>query len=84
MTDFHGNLAQLPPGSRVLIQGVNADNDLRARLSALGLAVGKEVDVLRRAGLNGPLHLRAGTTEVILRRSEAAKIQVLSTQALAA
>lgn len=84
MTDTHCNLAQLPNGSRALIQELGVDDDLRTRLSALGLEVGKEVHVLRRAGMSGPLHLRASTTEVILRRSEAAKIHVLSTQVLAA
>ena len=60
------------------------DADLRARLLALGLAAGKQVRVLRRAGLSGPLHVRAGTTEIILRRSEASRIQVLRPEAVAA
>jgi ferrous iron transport protein A len=84
MTDTDCKLDQLPPGSRACIEGLDVDNDLRARLTALGLDVGKEVRVLRRAGMSGPLHVRAGTTEIILRRAEAAKILVLSSQALAA
>ena len=84
MTDTDCNLDQLPPGSLASIQGLSVDADLRARLTALGLAAGKQVRVLRRAGLRGPLHVRAGTTEIILRRSEASKIQVLLPQALAA
>jgi ferrous iron transport protein A len=84
MTDTDYNLDQLPPGSLASIQGLSVDVDLRARLTALGLAAGKQVRVLRRAGLSGPLHVRAGTTEIILRRSEASKIQVLLPQALAA
>jgi ferrous iron transport protein A len=84
MTDTDCNLDQLPPGSLASIQTLSVDADLRVRLTALGLAAGKQVRVLRRAGLSGPLHVRAGTTEIILRRSEASKIQVLLPQALAA
>lgn len=84
MTDNDCNLDQLPLGTMARIQGLSVDTDLCARLKALGLAAGKQVRVLRRAGLRGPLHVRAGTTEIILRRSEASKIQVLLPETLAA
>jgi Fe2+ transport system protein FeoA len=46
------------------------------RLSALGFRAGKTLQVLRRGTLAGPLQVRLGTTDVILRLSEAAQIEV--------
>jgi ferrous iron transport protein A len=84
MTTSASTLEYLPCGQHALISAVDVDADLRGRLSALGLACGKEVWVLRRASLGGPLHVRVGSTEIILRRHEAAHIQVSPPRALAA
>lgn len=84
MTTTASTLDSLPCGQYALIKGVDVDGDLRTRLTALGLASGKEVQVLRRASLGGPLHVRVGTTEIILRRNEAANIQLCPPLALAA
>ncbi len=52
-------LAQVPPGKRVRITGYQGGRMLRARLLALGLNLGKEVDILQNnrgliiVGLNG-------------------------------
>ena len=45
-------------------------------LFPLGFRAGKPLQVMRRGTLSGPLHVRLGTTDVILRRSEAAEIEV--------
>jgi len=52
-------LAQVPPGQRVRITGYQGGRMLQARLLALGLNLGKEVDILQNnrgliiVGLNG-------------------------------
>jgi ferrous iron transport protein A len=84
MINTASTLERLPCGQYAFIKGVDVEGDLRTRLTALGLETGKEVQVLRRASLGGPLHVRVGTTEIILRRNEAASIQISSSLALAA
>ena len=84
MTTTVCNLERLPCGQHALITGVELAQELRSRLTALGFEAGKQVRVLRRAGLGGPLHVRVGTTEIILRRHEAASIQVSPSLTLAA
>lgn len=77
------NLESLPCGQRASIEGMTVASELHARLTALGLRRGQQVQVIRRAGLGGPLHVRVGTTEIILRRREAAHIQINPACALA-
>jgi ferrous iron transport protein A len=47
------------------------------RLLALGFRTGKKIELIRKASFSGPLQVRVGTTDVMLRRLEAAKIRVL-------
>jgi ferrous iron transport protein A len=84
MSNTANTLACLPCGQFAFIKGMHVDGDLRTRLVALGLMSGKEVQVLRRASFGGPLHVRVGTTEIILRRQDAANILISSPQAQAA
>lgn len=72
----HCNLEGLPCGQSASIEGLSVGAELHIRLAALGLQPGKLVQVIRRASLGGPLHVRVGTTEIILRRKEAAQIVV--------
>lgn len=69
-------LSQLQIGQRAVIAAIEAEESLFHRLSALGFRVGKPLSIIRRANFNGPLHVRLGTTDVILRCTEAARIQV--------
>ena len=69
-------LETIASGHRAEITGLHVESDLHKRLVALGLRVGKSIHVLRRGALGGPLHVRVGTTEIILRRQEAAKIGI--------
>lgn len=55
---------------------LDVDRGLRHRLQALGLRQGQRVQVLRRAWWSGPIHLRVGMTELMLRRSDAARVSV--------
>lgn len=69
-------LSQLQIGQHAVISAIEAEESLFHRLSALGFRVGKPLSIIRRANFNGPLHVRLGTTDVILRDTDAARIQV--------
>jgi ferrous iron transport protein A len=65
-------LVDLRPGGTATVVSLAAERGLRARLEALGLRPGQTVQVLRRGGWSGPLHIRVGMTELMLRRRDAA------------
>lgn len=69
-------LSDLHPGEEAVIDGVHADEALHHRLAALGFRVGRSVRLLRRGRWAGPLHVRLGATDVMLRRSEAGLISI--------
>jgi ferrous iron transport protein A len=69
-------LAVLHPGDIATIVAINAEEALHLRLLALGFRNGKKIELIRKASFSGPLQVRVGTTDVMLRRSEAAKIEV--------
>lgn len=72
-------LSQLKIGQHAVISAIEAEESLFHRLSALGFRVGKPLSLIRRANFNGPLHVRLGTTDVILRSTEAARIRITTT-----
>ncbi|HQS43480.1 MAG: ferrous iron transport protein A [Methylotenera sp. 24-45-7] len=69
-------LSQLGTGQHAVIAAIEAEESLFHRLSALGFRVGKPLSIMRRANFNGPLHVRLGTTDVILRSNEASHIRI--------
>jgi len=69
-------LSQLKIGQHAVISAIEAEENLFHRLYALGFRVGKPLSLIRRANFNGPLHVRLGTTDVILRSTEAARIRI--------
>jgi ferrous iron transport protein A len=69
-------LNNLIPGEYGVIQAIDADQGLHQRLNALGFRIGKKIELIRRASFNGPLHVRIGATDVILREIEAKRIQL--------
>lgn len=69
-------LASLHPGDTATIVAIHAEEALHQRLQALGFRSGKQVELIRKASFSGPLQVRVGTTDVLLRRSEAAKITI--------
>ncbi len=69
-------LAALHPGDTATIITINAEEALHLRLLALGFRANRQVEMIRKASFSGPLHVRIGTTDVMLRRSEAARIEV--------
>lgn len=70
------SLSALHPGDSAIILGISADEALHHRLTALGFRIGREIQLIRSAWFKGPLHVRVGTTEVILRRADADKIRI--------
>lgn len=64
-------LDHLLPDHSAAITAVHASGMARERMAALGLTVGRRVTVVRRAPFGGPLHLRIGPTELMIRRAEA-------------
>jgi ferrous iron transport protein A len=69
-------LASLHPGDIATIVTIHAEEALHQRLLALGFRSGKQIELIRKAAFSGPLQVRIGTTDILLRRSEAAKIAV--------
>jgi ferrous iron transport protein A len=69
-------LSQLKIGQQAVISAIEAEETLFHRLSALGFRVGKPLSIIRRANFNGPIQVRLGTTDVILRSTEAARIRI--------
>ena len=72
-------LLDLRPGDEATVAAIHADTGLRQRLAALGFRIGRRVALVRAGAFAGPLHVRLGTTDVILRRKQAAQIEVRRT-----
>lgn len=73
-------LSELNVGDMAIVEQVNVarhGGELANRLAALGIVSNKPIQLLRRAKLGGPLHIRVGlTTEIALRCREADTVQV--------
>jgi ferrous iron transport protein A len=69
-------LAHLQPGDTATIVSIHAEEALHQRLQALGFRSGKQLELIRKARFSGPLQVRIGTTDILLRRNEAAKVKV--------
>lgn len=69
-------LNDLPSGQRATIVTIHAEEALYQRLLALGFRSGQVLEVIRKAPFAGPLQVRLGTTDIVLRQREAANIQV--------
>lgn len=76
---MHGiiELIHLQPGESATITALHTDHSLYYRLAALGFRIGKRVEVIRSACFSGPMQVRIGTTDIMLRRREAQNISVL-------
>jgi ferrous iron transport protein A len=73
-------LSELELGKLAIVNEIELKHDhqdLGKRLSAMGIIPDKSIQVLRKAGFGGPLHIRIGsTTEIAIRRQEAEMIKV--------
>ncbi len=70
------NLNDLPCGQRATIVAIHAEESLHQRLQALGFRTGQMLEVIRKAPFAGPIQVRLGTTDIVLRLREAANIRV--------
>jgi ferrous iron transport protein A len=61
----------LKAGEVAKIISVTADEALKARINGLGLRIGQEVAVIRRACMGGPLQVRVGHTDILMRPEQA-------------
>ena len=69
-------LSSLHPGETAIIASIHADEPLHQRLLAMGFRTGKKIELIRRSRFSGPLQVRIGTTDILLRKAEAEKITV--------
>ena len=69
-------LSSMNPGEIATIVAIHTDESLHQRLLAMGFRAGKQIELIRKARFSGPLQVRIGTTDILLRRTEAEKIMV--------
>ncbi|HEY9660680.1 MAG TPA: FeoA family protein [Allocoleopsis sp.] len=77
MSISNSHLASLKPGHVATIANLSTSSGLHQRLQALGFRQGRKVTMLRRSWLSGPVHVRVGTTEVMLRLQDAQRIAIV-------
>ena len=73
------SLDTLRTGDSATVVAIHAEEALHQRLLALGFRSGKQIELIRKASFSGPMQVRIGTTDILLRLAEAAKIQVCKT-----
>lgn len=71
-------LANLQPGESGIIQAIHSEQALYYRLAAMGFRIGKRIEMVRGAHFSGPLHVRVGSTDIVLRRNEAQHIEIVA------
>lgn len=70
-------LSSLSAGQTATVLALHVDSSFLFRLNALGFRIGKTLELIRKGPFDGPLHIKLGNTEVMLRQQDAAKIEVL-------
>ena len=73
------NLSNLRKGQTALITGIHAPDSTRHRLQAMGLRTGREAEVIRSPRL-GPMQIRVGSINLIMRRRDAARVTIATGQ----
>ncbi len=68
------NLSQLHSGETGTISALVGDPEIRARMQSIGLRVGREIAVIRRSRFGGPLQVRIGTTDLLIRPQQAMQV----------
>ncbi len=67
-------LADLPTGQTGTIASLAGDPEIRTRIQSLGLRIGRDVAVIRRSRFGGPIQVRIGTTDLLIRPQQAAQV----------
>lgn len=68
-------LPELEAGTRAIVRRMHGGHEVTSRLSAMGMSVGSEIQVLENPG-HGPLLVLVRDTRIALGRGEAMKIAV--------
>ena len=69
-------LDALPILQAATIDQVEGEEPVAVRMRAMGLRAGREVMVVRRSRLGGPLQVRVGSTDLIIRPQEARLVRI--------
>lgn len=69
-------LTALISGEDATIVAIHVGEALHHRLTAMGFRIGKPLRVMRQGAFLGPLHVRIGSTDVIIRRRDAQGVSV--------
>lgn len=69
-------LDQIPKGQSVSVLAVEGDDPIARRLNDLGIRVGMEIEVVRRAPLGDPTLFELCGYQLCLRQTESARVQV--------
>ena len=70
-------LTALVSGEEATVIAVHAEDALHHLLTAMGFRAGNSLRLMRRGAFLGPLHVRIGSTDVIIRRRDAQGIEVV-------
>ncbi len=70
------NLEELTPGQRAKIINIQAGGFVKKRLLFLGFRIGKELKMIKSAPFKDPLEVSLGNSNLSIRRSEAALIEI--------
>ncbi|MGB5261003.1 MAG: FeoA family protein [Gammaproteobacteria bacterium] len=73
------NLSCLRKGESACITGIHAPDDIRQRLQSMGLRTGREAEVIR-CSRQGPMQIRVGSIDLIMRRCDAARVNITTEQ----
>ena len=68
-------LSQVEVGNKVHLEGIDAGRGLQARLAAMGLTPGVQIEVVRNAGF-GPFIIAVKDTRLVLGRGMADKVLI--------
>lgn len=74
-------LSSLRPGEGFVVAAIKVGREIGRRLADMGLTEGAEGRVVRRGAFGGPMQLRIGGYDLLLRRAEAAGVEVRPTEA---
>ncbi len=70
-------LDRLPGGGRGVVRSIGgASTPLRQRLMELGITIGSEIEVIRKAPFGGPIEISVRGYRLSLRRTEARMVQI--------
>lgn len=69
-------LAELGPGQRFVVLRIAFGGEIGKRLADLGFVSGIEGEVVRAAPFHGPMQIRLGDYDLIMRRHEAKLVEV--------